>query len=51
MADARSQVIRDGVWEWFNGTVYNRLQQPGGAIIRGDSGRVEWDIEWERPDR
>jgi hypothetical protein len=32
MADARSQVIRDGVWEWFNGTVYNRLQ-PGGAII------------------
>ena len=32
MQDARSQVIRDGVWEWFNGTVYNRLQ-PVGAII------------------
>ena len=32
MQDARSEVVRDGVWEWFNGTVYNRLQ-PGGAII------------------
>jgi hypothetical protein len=32
MQDARSETIRDGVWEWFNGTVYNRLQ-PGGAII------------------
>ena len=32
MEDARSEKIRDNVWEWFNGTVYNRLQ-PGGAII------------------
>ena len=24
--------MRENVWEWFNGTVYNRLQ-PGGAII------------------
>jgi hypothetical protein len=32
MTDARSEVIRDGVWQWYNGTVYNRLQ-PGGAII------------------
>ena len=30
--DAKSQVIRDKVWEWFNGTVYNRLQ-PGGSIV------------------
>jgi hypothetical protein len=32
MADARSEVMRENVWDWFNGTVYNRLQ-PGGAII------------------
>ena len=25
-------MVRESVWEWFNGTVYNRLQ-PGGAII------------------
>jgi hypothetical protein len=28
MADAKSQVVRDGVWEWYNGTVYNRLHPP-----------------------
>jgi len=32
MADARSETIREAVWEWYNGTVYNRLQ-PNGAII------------------
>ena len=32
MADASSKVVRDGVWSWFNGTVYNRLE-PGGAIV------------------
>src|SRR5271165_4553952 len=32
MLDAQSQVMRDRVWDWFNGTVYNRLE-PGGAII------------------
>ncbi len=32
MQDARSETIRNSVWEWYNGTVYNRLQ-PGGAII------------------
>ena len=32
MQDARSEVIRKSVWEWYNGTVYNRLQ-PGGAIV------------------
>ena len=34
MQDARSQVIRDGVWEWFNGAVYNRLQP--GVLIPDD---------------
>jgi predicted phage terminase large subunit-like protein len=32
MADAQSATIRDNVWKWFNGTVYNRLE-PGGAIV------------------
>ena len=32
MADAASPTIRDNVWNWFNGTVYNRLE-PGGAIV------------------
>ena len=25
MADAQSKTARENVWEWFNGTVYNRL--------------------------
>src|SRR5271157_4408835 len=25
MADAMSETIRDNVWRWFNGTIYNRL--------------------------
>ncbi len=32
MENARSETIRDNVWEWFDGNVYNRLQ-PRGAII------------------
>jgi len=32
MADAMSPTIRGRVWDWFNGTVYNRLE-PGGAIV------------------
>ena len=31
-ADAQSATMRDNVWKWFNGTVYNRLE-PGGAIV------------------
>ena len=32
MADAQSELQRDNVWEWYTGTVYNRLE-PGGAVI------------------
>jgi predicted phage terminase large subunit-like protein len=32
MADAQSETMRDRVWSWFNGTIYNRLE-PGGAIV------------------
>ena len=32
MEDAKSPTIRDKVWDWYQGTVYNRLQ-PNGAII------------------
>jgi len=32
MEDAASPVMRDKVWRWFSGTIYNRLQ-PDGAII------------------
>jgi len=32
MEDAKSPAIRDKVWDWYNGTVYNRLQ-PHGAIV------------------
>lgn len=32
MEDAQSQSSRDRVWEWYRGTVYNRVR-PGGAII------------------
>jgi len=31
-ADADSETIRDGLWEWYQGTLRTRLQ-PGGAII------------------
>ena len=30
--DAQSEVTRDNVWEWYTGTLYNRVR-PGGAII------------------
>ena len=32
MADAQSETERKNVWEWFQGTVYNRLEE-GGAIV------------------
>jgi predicted phage terminase large subunit-like protein len=32
MEDAQSQTIRDKVWRWYNGTIYNRLM-PGGRIV------------------
>jgi len=31
-ADADSETVREGVWEWYQGTLRTRLQ-PGGAII------------------
>lgn len=30
--DAQSQTTRENVWEWYTGTLYNRVR-PGGAII------------------
>jgi hypothetical protein len=32
MEDAKSPKMRDNVWDWYQGTVYNRLQ-PNGAIV------------------
>ena len=32
MADAQSEAGRKNVWDWFQGTVYNRLE-PGGRIV------------------
>jgi len=32
MKDAMSELTRKNVWDWYTGTIYNRLQ-PGGAII------------------
>jgi predicted phage terminase large subunit-like protein len=32
MEDALSGTTREGVWNWYQGTAYNRLQ-PGGAIV------------------
>jgi predicted phage terminase large subunit-like protein len=32
MQDAQSATVRDRVWQWFNGTLLNRLE-PGGAIV------------------
>jgi predicted phage terminase large subunit-like protein len=32
MADAQSDTKRNSVWNWYQGSVYNRLQ-PGGAIV------------------
>lgn len=32
MADAQSEAGRKRVWDWYQGTVYNRLQ-PGGRIV------------------
>jgi predicted phage terminase large subunit-like protein len=32
MQDAMSELTRKNVWDWYSGTIYNRLQ-PGGAIV------------------
>jgi predicted phage terminase large subunit-like protein len=32
MEDAMSQTTRQSVWDWYQGTAYNRLQ-PGGAVV------------------
>ncbi len=32
MEDAQSETTRKNVWDWYNGTAYNRLM-PGGAIV------------------
>ena len=32
MAAAQSPVMREGVWRWYTGTIYNRLE-PNGAIV------------------
>ena len=32
MQEAMSEVTRKNVWDWYRGTLYNRLQ-PGGAIV------------------
>ena len=32
MQDAMSEVTRKSVWDWYRGTIYNRLM-PGGAIV------------------
>jgi hypothetical protein len=33
MEDSRSPVIREKVWNWYTGTVYNRLQADGAVIV------------------
>uniref|UniRef100_UPI003F9B1818 terminase large subunit domain-containing protein n=1 Tax=Roseiarcus sp. TaxID=1969460 RepID=UPI003F9B1818 len=35
MADAMSETIRDAVWRWYNGTIYNRLNSGGAIVIVG----------------
>lgn len=31
--EARSSVVREGVWEWYNSTAYSRLMPGGGVIL------------------
>src|SRR5579883_1901603 len=33
MADARSETERRNVWQWYTGTVYNRLEDNGAIVI------------------
>jgi predicted phage terminase large subunit-like protein len=33
MADARSEVMRKSVWDWYTGTVYNRLEEHGAIVV------------------
>jgi len=35
MADAQSETIRESVWRWYNGTLYNRLNSDGAIVIIG----------------
>jgi predicted phage terminase large subunit-like protein len=33
MADARSETARKNVWDWYTGTVYNRLEENGAIVL------------------
>jgi predicted phage terminase large subunit-like protein len=33
MADARSETERKNVWDWYTGTVYNRLEENGAIVL------------------
>jgi hypothetical protein len=33
MADARSELERKNVWDWYTGTVYNRLEKNGAIVL------------------
>jgi hypothetical protein len=33
MADARSETERKNVWDWYTGTVYNRLEKNGAIVL------------------
>ena len=35
MEDAESEVMRDKVWKWFCGSIYNRLQPDAAIVIIG----------------
>lgn len=33
MSDARSETERKNVWDWYTGTVYNRLEEKGAIVV------------------
>ena len=35
MKDARSPVMREAVWSWFSGSLYNRMEPDGAIVIIG----------------
>ena len=35
MADARSPTMRENVWNWYNGSLYNRMEPDGAIVIIG----------------
>ena len=35
MKDARSPVMRENVWNWYNGSLYNRMEPDGAIVIIG----------------